>query len=168
MAAGRVSAACILGWAVPALVMLDKGFAVQDEGTYVLAYRFWSSNPYFVSGSQYVYGPIFEALGREHPAAAAAPAGDGDRRPTHGSGGRSWSGWSHERRRGAARSRTSLVLLLTAAGGMSYLWTPLTPGYYDLTADASLVLVSLLLLTLGRSTRSGSRSRAGSSRSCWS
>ncbi len=28
---------------------------------------------------------------------------------------------------------------------MSYLWTPLTPGYYDLTADCSLALVALLL-----------------------
>jgi hypothetical protein len=47
-----VSIACILGWSIPALLMLDKGFAVQDEGSYVLSYRYWHSNPYFVSGSQ--------------------------------------------------------------------------------------------------------------------
>ena len=67
LARGRViavvSAASILGWAVPAILMLGKGFTVQDEGTYVLSYRWWSTNPYFVSGAQYVYGPIFEALG---------------------------------------------------------------------------------------------------------
>jgi hypothetical protein len=28
-----LSAACIAGWAIPALMMLGKGFAVQDEGS---------------------------------------------------------------------------------------------------------------------------------------
>ncbi len=55
--------------------MLGRGFAVQDEGTYVLSYRFWSSNPYFVSGSQYVYGPVFEALGESIPLLRLAPPG---------------------------------------------------------------------------------------------
>src|SRR4051794_8315305 len=31
---------------------------------------------------------------------------------------------------------------------MSYLWAPLPPGYYDLTADASLALVALMLMSL--------------------
>ena len=147
-----VSMACIVAWAVPALVMLDKGFAVQDEGTYVLSYRFWDSNPYFVSGSQYFYGPIFEALGESIPLVRLL-------RLTMVIGANAWFGWtflvwlSHERYEALPSSRTSLVLLLTAAGGMSYLWTPLTPGYYDLTADASLVLVSLLLLTLVHAPR---------------
>ena len=132
--------------------MLDKGFAVQDEGTYVLSYRFWDTNPYFVSGSQYFYGPIFEALGESIPLLRLL-------RLTMVIGANAWFGWtflvwlSHERDEALPSSRTSLVLLLTAAGGMSYLWTPLTPGYYDLTADASLVLVSLLLLTLVHAPR---------------
>ena len=45
------------------------------------------------------------------------------------------------------------MLLLTAGGGMSYLWAPLTPGYYDLTADAGLALVALMLMSLRRSPR---------------
>jgi hypothetical protein len=141
-----VSAACILGWAVPALLMLDKGFAVQDEGTYVLSYRWWSSNPYFVSGSQYVYGPLFEAFGESIPGLRLL-------RLAMVLGANAWFAWSFlswlEQQRGALpSSRASLVLLLTAGGGMSYLWAPLTPGYYDLTADASLALVALMLMSL--------------------
>src|SRR3954467_675353 len=133
-----VSVGCILAWAVPALLMLDRGFAVQDEGTYVLTYRWWSSNPYFVSGSQYVYGPIFEAFGESIPALRLV-------RLAMVLGANAWFAWSflawlEQQRAGLPSSRTSLVLLLTASGGMSYLWAPLTPGYYDLTADASLAL----------------------------
>jgi hypothetical protein len=62
-----VAVVSIVGWAAPALLMLDRGFAVEDEGSYVLSYRFWHSNPYFVSGSQYVFGPLFEALGESIP-----------------------------------------------------------------------------------------------------
>jgi hypothetical protein len=147
-----VSVASILGWAVPALLMLDKGFAVQDEGTYVLSYRFWHSNPYFVSGAQYFLGPVFEALGESIPLLRLV-------RLLMVLGANAWFGWTFVAWLSQARdgvlpsSRTSLVLLLTACGGMSYLWTPLTPGYYDLTADASLVLISLLLLTLVRAPR---------------
>jgi hypothetical protein len=147
-----VSVACILGWAVPALLMLDKGFAVQDEGTYVLTYRWWSSNPYFVSGSQYVYGPIFEALGESIPALRLL-------RLAMVLTANAWFAWSFlawlEQQRGALpSSRTSLLLLLTAGGGMSYLWAPLTPGYYDLTADSSLALVALMLMSLRTPRRS--------------
>jgi hypothetical protein len=153
---GRVvavlSVVCILGWAVPALLMLDKGFAVQDEGTYVLTYRWWSTNPYFVSGSQYVYGPIFEALGESIPALRLL-------RLAMVLAANAWFAWSFlawlEQQRGALpSSRTSLLLLLTAGGGMSYLWAPLTPGYYDLTADASLALAALMLMSLRTPRRS--------------
>ena len=149
-----VSVACILAWAVPAILMMDRGFAVQDEGTYVLSYRWWASNPYFVSGSQYVYGPIFEAVGESIPTLRLL-------RLAMVVGANAWFAWSFvawlESQRPAPRigSRTSLVLLLTAAGGMSYLWAPLTPGYYDLTADASLALVALMLTSLRRSPRAG-------------
>jgi hypothetical protein len=147
-----VSIACILGWAVPALLMLDRGFAVEDEGTYVLAYRFWDSNPYFVAGAQYFYGPVFEAVGESIPLLRLL-------RLVMVVGSNAFFAWSFvtwlsEERDGVLpTSRGSLLLLLTASGGMSYLWAPLTPGYYDLAADASLTAVSLLLLTLNRAPR---------------
>jgi hypothetical protein len=142
-----VSLASILGWAVPALHMLNKGFAVEDEGTYVLSYRFWHSNPYFEVGSQYVYGPVFEALGESIPLLRLL-------RLVMIIGVNAWFGrtflsWLARERQGVLPGpRVGLLLLLTASGGTSYLWAPLTPGYYDLTADASLVLITLMLLTL--------------------
>src|SRR4051812_42449457 len=129
--------------------MLDKGFAVQDEGSYVLSYRYWHSNPYFVSGSQYFYGPVFEALDESIPWLRVL-------RLVMVIGVNAWFArcflaWLD--RQGPAAlpaSRASLTLLLTAAGGMSYLWAPLTPGYYDLTADVALALVALMFLALLR------------------
>jgi hypothetical protein len=68
-----------------------------------------------------------------------------------------WFAWAFVRW-WAARSevplpstRLSLMLLVSAFGGMSYLWAPLTPGYYDLTGDLCLALVALLLLALTQS-----------------
>jgi hypothetical protein len=142
----------MLGWAVPALLMRVRGFAVLVEGTYVLSYRYWASNPYFVSGSQYFYGPIFEALGESIPLLRLL-------RLVMVIGANAWFAvcflaWLDRCQPGALPgSRASLALLMIAAGGMSYLWAPLTPGYYDLTADASLALVSLLFLTLVRTPR---------------
>ena len=148
-----ISLLSILGWAVPALVMVNKGFSVRDEGSYVLSYRWWDSNPYFVSEAQLFYGPLFDALGHDIAAlrvvrlvmVIACNAGF------------AWAfaSWL-ERQRGhrpSLQRRTSIILLLTASGGAAYLWTPLTPGYYDLTADAALVLVALMLAALAREAR---------------
>ncbi len=144
---------CIAGWAVPALLMAGRGFSVQDEGTYVLSYRWWDTNPYFISGSQYFYGPVFELVHERIWAlrvlrlvmVVAA----------NGWFGRTFCRWLGEHR-GIALTRDARLagtVLLTAAGGLAYLWTPLTPGYYDLEADASLALVALLLTLLVRLDR---------------
>jgi hypothetical protein len=154
-----VALVSILGWALPALVMLGKGFAVQDEGTYVLSYRFWQTNPYFVSGAQYVYGPVFEALGESIPLLRVL-------RLVMVVGFTAWFAvalvsWLERQRPGLLpASRGSLVLLLVATGGMSYLWSPLTPGYHDLTAECCLALVALLLPVLGAERRPRARLRA--------
>jgi hypothetical protein len=143
-----VAAASVLGWAVPALLMLGRGFTVRDEGTYLVSYRFWDTNPYFVSGAQYFYGPLFELADESVPALrllrlvmllgcnlffAVAFVRWLPTRP-----GRAL----------AAYERNASVAVLVAAGGMAYLWAPLTPGYYDLAAECSLVLAGLLLLAL--------------------
>jgi hypothetical protein len=151
-ALGVVAVLCILGWSIPALVMANRGFAVQDEGTYVLSYRWWSSNPYFVSGAQYFYGPLF-AWANEQIAALRVL------RLVMVIATNAWFAASFLRWLAALRGVRTLghtwsnIALLTAAGGMAYLWTPLTPGYYDLTADASIALVALMLSTMRRAPR---------------
>jgi hypothetical protein len=125
---------------------------VQDEGSYVLSYRYWHSNPYFVSGSQYFYGPVFEALDESIPWLRVL-------RLVMVIGVNAWFArcfleWlDRHSPAGLPASRTSLTLLLIASGGMSYLWAPLTPGYYDLTADVALALVALMFLALLRGPR---------------
>jgi hypothetical protein len=149
-----VSLVCILGWSVPALLMLNRGFSVEDGGSYVLSYRYWGSNPYFVSGSQYLYGPVFESVGESIPVLRLL-------RLLMVIGCNALFGWAFvswlakQRPDGMVTSRRSLTLLLTASGGMSYLWAPLTPGYYDLTAQASLVLASVMLVALTREDLTG-------------
>ena len=149
---GVVSVLCILGWAIPALAMADKGFSVQDEGTYVLSYRWWSSNPYFVSGAQYFYGPIFSAVHEQIGALRVL-------RLVMVIGTNAWFAvvfvrWlAHQRGTQALAGQATWIAVLTAAGGMSYLWAPLTPGYYDLTADASIALVAVMLSTLRRASQ---------------
>jgi hypothetical protein len=147
-----VSLLCILGWAVPALVMADRGFSVQDEGSYVLSYRWWGSNPYFVSGAQYFYGPIFTAVHERIGALRVL-------RLVMVIGTNAWFAvvfvrWLAQHRGAQALTgQTTWIAVLTAAGGLSYLWAPLTPGYYDLTADASIALVALMLSTLRRASQ---------------
>jgi hypothetical protein len=136
-------------------MMLDKGFALQDEGSYVFSYRFWRADPTFVSGSQYFYGPVFEALGESIPLLRLL-------RLVMVIGVNAWFAhaflrWLVERRgKALPASRTALLLLLTAGGGMSYLWAPLTPGYYDLTGDLTLALAALMFHALV----GGARARA--------
>ena len=150
---GVVSVLCILAWAVPALVMADKGFSVQDEGSYVLSYRWWSSNPYFVSGAQYFYGPIFSAVHERIGALRVL-------RLVMVIATNAWFAvvlmrWLAQHRGvQALTGQASWIALITAAGGTAYLFSPLTPGYYDLTADASIALVALMLVTLSRAPRS--------------
>src|SRR4029077_5902042 len=43
--------------------------------------------------------------------------------------------------------------LLVACGGLTYLWSPLTPGYYDLVTDLGLALAALFFSLLTRLPR---------------
>jgi hypothetical protein len=143
----------IAGWAVPAVLMADRGLSIQDEGSYLLAYRWWHSNPYFVPASQYFYGPVFEALDERIAALRLL-------RLVMVLGANVWFAASFTswlaRHRGLTlgpATRWSSVVLLTATGGLSYLWGPLSPGYYDLEIVASLALVALFLQAVARVPR---------------
>ncbi len=142
--------ACIAGWAVPAVLMADRGLSIQDEGSYLLAYRWWHDNAYFVPSSQYFYGPIFEAL-NEHIAALRLL------RLAMAVGANlcfavAFCSWLARHREVALPRATRWcgVALLTSTGGLAYLWGPLSPGYYDLEIVASLALVALFLQALTR------------------
>jgi hypothetical protein len=145
--------AAIAGWAVPAVLMANRGLSIQDEGSYLLAYRWWHSNAYFVPASQYFYGPLFEAMGEQIAVLRLL-------RLVMVLGANLWfatsfTSWLARNRRLALRpaTRWSCVVFLTATGGLSYLWGPLSPGYFDLEIVASLALVALFLEAVTRAPR---------------
>jgi len=154
--AAALSTLGLLAWVIPALMMADRGFSIADEGTYVVTYRDWANPSYFESGAQYFYGPLFHLIGQSIPwlrivrllMALAANA---------------WWGWAfvtwlqeYRRTRVTRRGRLALVLVITAAGSPAYLWSPLTPGYYDLTAVITLNLATLMFLNARRTARGAS------------
>ncbi|WP_151083289.1 hypothetical protein [Nocardioides cynanchi] len=148
-----VALAGIAGWAVPAVLMADRGLSIQDEGSYLLAYRWWHSNPYFVPSSQYLYGPVFEAMGERIAALRLLRLG-------MAVGANLWfatafcSWLARHRALDVPRAtRWCGVALLTSTGGLAYLWGPLSPGYYDLEIVASLALVALFLQAVAREPR---------------
>lgn len=140
----------LAGWVVPALMMAGRGFDLWDGATYLVSYRQWRTHPWFFSGGQYVLGPVYDLLG-------GSVRGLRVTRVLLTLAANAWFGlaftrwWAHER--GAEPTRAQLAggtLLLTASGGLTYLWSTLTPGYYVLAGVGSLVLVALLLTLLRR------------------
>src|SRR5690349_3631764 len=56
------------GWATAAALMTTRGFGGANEGFYLTSYRWWQVNPRDFVGAQYLYGPIYHALGESLPA----------------------------------------------------------------------------------------------------
>jgi hypothetical protein len=52
-----------LTWVVPVVLMSNRGFDITDEGFYILSYRWWDTNTRTFTGAQFLYGPVFDALG---------------------------------------------------------------------------------------------------------
>lgn len=135
----------LLSWVVPALMMANRGFSLADEGTYVVTYRDWANPAFFESDAQYFYGPLFHLLGESIPWLRVA-------RVIMAIAANAWWGWAfvcwfeaHRQFRLTVSGRVALVLVLTTAGGPLYLWSPLTPGYYDLTTVITLALAALMV-----------------------
>ena len=138
-----------LVWVVAALLMADRGFDITDEGFYVLSYRWWDSTPRVFTGVQYLYGPVFEALGWSIPGLrvfrlVSVVA-------VHLAFGWSFMAWLRTQRPEAPATRWWEVggaLTILASGGIVYGWMPLSPGYNDVVILTSLLLVTLLLWSM--------------------
>lgn len=147
--AAAFSVLCTLGWAVPAILMANRGFSFTDEGLYLLTYSTWDQNPYFFSGNQYIFGPLFELFHETVWPMRVFRLLFGI--TLHVVFGLTFAKWL-VLRRGAelARWRLAMVLAVTAAAGMSYLWAPLTPGYYQVTAWGALAQATLVVAAAHR------------------
>jgi hypothetical protein len=134
-----------LGWTVAAVLASGHGLDVSDEGYYLLSYRWWNVNRWTFSGVQYLYGPIFQALGYDI------------------AGLRlfrlvtvlfalvvfSWAfmRWLRTRRPNATPSRwweAAGTAAIVASGGAVYGWLPLSPGYNDVALLGSLLTLTVI------------------------
>ncbi len=141
-------------WVTSAVVMSTRGIDLTDESFYLLSYRWWDSNPRNFSGAQYLFGPVFEALGHDVPRLRLArlvlllaahgvfvlALRDHLRRTARPP----WS-WS-----------TPLMVLVLATGGISYGWLPQSPGYNDVALLGSL-LIGAVALRCATATSLGTR-----------
>jgi hypothetical protein len=135
-----------LVWIVAAALTAGRGFDTSDEGAYLLSYRWWSSNPRTFTGVQYLYGPVFQALGYDIAGLRLV------RLLTivvaHVVFGYSFMRWLRLRRPAAPPTRlwefagTAAIL---AGGGATYAWLPLSPGYNDVCLLGGLLATAVVL-----------------------
>lgn len=133
-------------WVVAVLRTVGHGFDTTDEGYYLLSYTWWDSNPLALTGMQYIYGPIFQLLGHDITSLrifrlVTVIAG-------HAFFGWSFMRWLRVRRPDAPKTRlweAAGIAVILAAGGMTYSWLPLSPGYNDVILLGSLTVVSCVL-----------------------
>jgi hypothetical protein len=137
-------------WAAGAIAMLGRGVDLTDESFYLLSYRWWDEVTMTPTGVQYILGPFFGVTGHSVPAlrllrllmvllvhlgfAAAFVAWLRLRLGEHVRQAWAWSA----------------VLMIVGAAGVSYGWTPLSPGYNDVTLWGSVAVtaVCIRLVTL--------------------
>lgn len=133
-------------WMTAAVLTAGRGFDLTDEGLYLLSYRWWDSHHRTFTGAQYVYGPVFAALGYDIAGLrlfrlATVVA-------THLAFGWSFMRWLRPRRRSAHPSRlweAAGTSAIVAAGGMVYSWLPPSPSYNDLTLLGSMLAATLVI-----------------------
>jgi hypothetical protein len=143
-------------WAVPVVLTRSHGFDISDEGSYVLAYRWWDADTRNFTGAQYLYGPLFEAVGYSIGALRlirlATVLG------AHLLFGWAFVSWLRTRYPSALPSRAwaaAAVSCVVAVGGMTYGWLPLSPGYNDVVALGCLALMAAFFRSWRAVLRSG-------------
>jgi hypothetical protein len=134
-------------WVLPVVVSRGHGFDVSDEGSYVLSYRWWDSDARNFNGAQYLYGPVFEALGHSVPALRIARLASV--LVAHALFGWAFMSWLAVRFPSAGTRHAVLAgtLGVVAVGGVTYGWLPLSPGYNDVVALGCLAVMAVFFRT---------------------
>lgn len=148
-ALGLITLACTaaaLVWIGAVALSANRGFDTSDEGYYLLSYRWWQTNYRNFTGAQYLYGPIFQALGysiaglREFRLFTTVAA--------HGVLGFTFMRWLRERRPHAPATRwweAAGTTAIVAAAGAAYGWLPLSPGYNDVSLLGGMLAAAVVL-----------------------
>lgn len=142
-----IGAVVLMGsWSVAAVLMCTRGFDITDEGYYILAYRDWDTNLRTFTGSQYIYGPVFDLVGQSVPGLRLVRLASV--LAAHGAFAWGFVTWLAVQPDGTQLSRSwrwAAGLAVIASGGVVYGWLPLSPGYNDVSVLGSLVLMAYVL-----------------------
>ncbi|MFI5497050.1 hypothetical protein [Actinoplanes sp. NPDC051859] len=142
--AGAAAVASV--WIGAAVLTAGHGFDLTDEGYYLLSYRWWDVNPRTFTGSQYLYGPVFELLG--HDIAGLRLFRLLTIVLTHLGFGWAFMGWLRLRRPAAPATRlweAAGTATILAAGGAIYGWLPQSPGYNDVVLLGAMSCLAVVL-----------------------
>lgn len=140
-----LSGAAALVWIVASVLAAGHGFDRTDEGFYLLSYRWWSVIDRTFTGVQYIYGPVFQALGYDIAGLRlfrliTVVA-------TLAAFGWSYMRWLRTRRPNANPSRwweAAGTTAIVAAGGAAFGWLPLSPGYNDVELLGSMLTLAVV------------------------
>lgn len=152
---GVVANAATLAWAALAIFVAGRGLGLGNEGFYLLAYGGWEHDHRTFTGAQYLFGPVFDLLGRDIAALrilrlAVVLA-------VHLSLAVAFARWLRSHRPSAYAGvawEYCVASLVVASGAIVYGWLPPTPGYNDVTLLGSFVMLALLFTNL-RAASSG-------------
>jgi hypothetical protein len=149
-----LAGAVTLSWVVAAILAAGHGFDTTDEGFYLLSYRWWSVNGRTFTGLQYLYGPVFQALG--YDIAGLRLFRLATVVFTLVVFGWAFMGWLRTRRPNAPPSRwweAAGTAAILASGGAVYGWLPLSPGYNDVSLLGALLTAAVVLHTAAATER---------------
>lgn len=149
IALGVVANIATLVWGALGASVAGRGLGVANEGFYLLSYQYWDRDLRTFTGAQYLFGPLFDALGQDI-------AGLRIIRlvivvSVHAAFGVSFARWLRLRRPLAPSGRAweyAIASVIVSTGAISYGWLPPTPGYNDVTLLGSMSMVALLLVSL--------------------
>ncbi len=144
--AAAVGSAAAAVWVCAAALTVGYGFDRTDEGFYLLSYRWWDTNLFTFTGAQYLYGPVFEAIG--YDIAGLRVFRLATNLATLVAFGWAFMRWLRLHRPHAPASRlweVAGVAVIVASGGMIYSWIPLSPAYNDITTIGALLAASIVL-----------------------
>ncbi len=146
-----LGAVLIGGWVTAAVLMSTRGLDLVDESYYLLSYRWWDVNLLTFTGVQYLYGPVFQALGWSIPLLRLARLASIVL--AHAYFALTYMRWLRGRRPAAPQTRLwelSGTLLIVASGSVCYSWLPQSPGYNDVSLIGALVATGTIFAAARR------------------
>jgi hypothetical protein len=123
-----------------------RGFDVSDEGYYLLSYRWWSTHYRNFTGAQYLYGPVFQAVG--YSIAGLRIFRLFTQVAVHGVFAFAFMRWLRGRRPSAPPTylwELAGGAAIVASAALAYSWLPLSPGYNDVSSLGTLLTVAVVL-----------------------